>query len=297
MFVSSVFLCLGVCLVLFGIFGYLISIKLNEQNEKIKNMFDLIYTINNDLQLLRLYTPTTLQQSSQTIPPTTTSTSTITDTLSNSIDIGTCISNIISPYDSDLITSTNGRLTGTIIKKIVVSDCEVSTQDGSNDDEDSTDNDDESVADSETDSNDDEKEENDDTDDDTKLCSIKKLDNAYTYELTDLDSTTNTLSELYKPSSPPTNNSNVIDLDEVDKQKNTITDYDDGIQCSLIIDSSESLELPHTPTKTIVVDLDKSEPDYNKMSIHQLKKIAIERNLITTSSKLKKNELLKMLLV
>jgi hypothetical protein len=373
MFGSSVFLCLGVCLVLFGIFGYLISIKLNEQNDKIKNMFDLIYTINNDLQLLRLHSSINPSSQQQQQP----STTQISDSID--IDIGNdssssskCSTNSKGPIDvgvsgGDCSINHNKLVTlpvgGTSklnvpIKKIVVSDCELSIQDEDND-SDSSDDD----LEEDSDSDDDDEPDSDDSElekysknIDIKLISLKKEepvkgegnekddDKKYIFELSDLEYTIkNTTTDLSSESIPPppllqrshslfsdiihnNNNSDInelfqsigmsgggmdtFDMDNSEDDDNTnrfmsftvnsVIDLDNLLPSSDMTETLDTSSPLTTPTKTIVVDLDslqqqpQNQQDYNKMSIHQLRKIALERNLITSSSKLKKNELLKL---
>lgn len=53
-FSSSSFLCLGITLVLIGILGYLISRKFQEQNHKITTMCELVTTMAQDLQMLKM---------------------------------------------------------------------------------------------------------------------------------------------------------------------------------------------------------------------------------------------------
>jgi hypothetical protein len=53
-FSSSSFICLGVTLVLIGILGYLISKKFQDQNHKISTMCELVTTMAQDLQMLKM---------------------------------------------------------------------------------------------------------------------------------------------------------------------------------------------------------------------------------------------------
>jgi hypothetical protein len=303
MFGSSVFLCLGVCLVLFGIFGYLISIKLNEQNDKIKNMVDLICTITNDLQLIKLqHATTTVNTSENNTAP--------SDNIQKSLNNIDTI--FIDKLHSDINTSKKHLLTGGSnsigdicgnIKKIVVSDCELSDDD----DEDDDDLDDEETN---------EDEESDMYESDTKSnvdysfdsCSVNDTTTTKDITFTNLEKQEPNINTyiLEKDSFKIYSELENVSLDEDDEENvnkslsDSITTNlsNDIIQCVLIEEESEKSNIiPVTPvsTKTIVVDLNADQPtDYHKMSIHQLRKIAIERNLIDSSSKLKKNEILKL---
>jgi hypothetical protein len=53
-FSSSTFLCLGIMLVIVGVLGYLISRKFQEQNHKIATMCELVTTMAQDLQMLKM---------------------------------------------------------------------------------------------------------------------------------------------------------------------------------------------------------------------------------------------------
>jgi hypothetical protein len=292
MFGSSVFLCLGVCLVLFGIFGYLISVKLTEQNEKIKNMVDLIYTITNDLQLLKL-------QQNQQPPPSTTSitTQTTTQQLDNSqSSINSINHNFIDKLHTDLSCqiSTVGIST-TEIKKIVVSDCENYSSDEDEDDEsDDADDDDDDDDESDTDN----VVEYDDVIDNVDSISSYISENApynqqkdvpdhvveqpITVNLADSDFTTINL-DLEDMSS--FNKSTDLLIDE------TSSNSEKSNNKLLGLSTESSVE----NTKTIILDLTNDNPDYNRMSIKELRKMAIERKLIDASSKAKKSEILKLL--
>jgi len=298
MFGSSIFLCLGVCLVLFGIFGYLISVKLTEQNEKIKNMVDLIYTITNDLQLLKL------QQPQQPHPSTTSiTTQTTTQQLDNSqSSVNSINHNFIDKLHTDLSCqlSTVGIST-TEIKKIVVSDCENYSSDDDDDESDDSDEDEDDESDS--DNAVEYEEGNDETEYDEVIDNVDSIssyisENApynqqkdvpdhvveqpITVNLADSDFTTIHL-DLEDMSS--FNKSTDLLIDE------TSSNSEKSNNKSLGLSTASSVE----NTKTIIIDLTNDNPDYNKMSIKELRKIAIERKLIDASSKAKKSDILKLL--
>lgn len=319
MFGSSVFLCLGVCLVLFGIFGYLISIKLNEQNDKIKNMFDLICTITNDLQLIKLQTAISTHETTHTTNPN--SQLTFGGSSDSNITPSNTTLNTVKPRlnesgISEKITKQNSLNSGNSgsggnIKKIVVSDCEIS-DDNSDEDDDTDEDDDEETDDGRESTYDFEIDESGSNEDNTEqLLDACLVDESYyskniNYEeiniksihLEKLDTLINEYInkphfELEIASLP--DESYIKQSSSSDALPTNLST--DIIQCVLIEehDDEEKTSLPTENTKTIIVDLNSEpSPDYNKMSIHQLRKIAIERNLIDSSSKLKKNELLKL---
>ena len=47
-------MCFGVCLVILGLFGYLMSVKLAEQNNKISTMFELVTNLIQDIQVIKI---------------------------------------------------------------------------------------------------------------------------------------------------------------------------------------------------------------------------------------------------
>jgi len=348
MFGSSVFICLGVCLVLFGIFGYLISIKLNEQNDKIKNMFDLICTITNDLQLIKLHQSTSNIITNNTTNPLVFSGGDGDDSNSNS---DRSSKNIIKSLDNHYISSSlnnkidtlffdeihsdikNGNSIGSICsgggngrKKIVVSDDDDDDEDNDEDRNSDEDSDDDDEDDSDTDHN------NEDNDDDLESVNSKS-DTENSENKSFDDCSVDGMSSSMDLSESLSKNLNYKEVDiksiHLEKLDSLINEYiskpdfelelstlpdsvptnlsNDIIQCVLIDESElkpdpdqthedqETKSLPTEDTKTIIVDLNtEPSPDYHKMTIHQLRKIAIERNLIDSSSKLKKNDLLKL---
>lgn len=259
MFGSSVCLCLGVCLVIFGIFGYLISVKLNEQNDKIKNMVELICTITKDLQLLKLQQPTTVTSSTSNVS----TQLDYTPTSYNSIN-----TQFIERLHADISDQINPGSRLIQPKKIVVSDCEISSNDSDEDDD--TDDEvteydegDEYPADTE-----------DDPDDDFSPIEII---------------ITSEKKEQHLPNST-TNDTVDTGLNTVISEE--VTD-ENIVQCVLKEDTTSDTST--SVTKTIILDLTNDTPDYHKLSIRELRKIAIERNLIDVSSKAKKSDILKLL--
>jgi len=102
-------------------------------------------------------------------------------------------------------------------------------------------------------------------------------------------------------------NENLDDLEELDDQE----DLDDNLSersnletSELVDDRSELLEnledlnegpISASDLKTININLEESQLDYKKLPLPKLRSIVAEKGLSTDASKLKKNELLKLL--
>lgn len=66
MFSTSFFLCLGICLIVIGVLGYFISREMVSQNHKITTMCDLVTTMAQDLQMVKMQQ--TVDKLQSTIP-------------------------------------------------------------------------------------------------------------------------------------------------------------------------------------------------------------------------------------
>ena len=287
MFGSSICLCLGVCLVLFGIFGYLISVKLNEQNEKIKNMVDLIYTITNDLQLLKLQQPPSTS--------TTTSTTQATQQLENSqSSVNSINHNFVDKLHTDLsyqLASVGIQTTET--KKIVVSDCEnYSSDEDEDDDEDDDDEDDEPEEDTDNDDDENDEHESDEVNDDVDGISYISENAPYEVSSTKKKEVVELL--VVEPITVNVSDNDVTTSTTIHLDLEDMSSFDKSTDL-LIDETSQSSSESVKNTKTIIIDLTNDSPDYNKMSIKELRKLAIERKLIDASSKAKKSDILKLL--
>ena len=88
------------------------------------------------------------------------------------------------------------------------------------------------------------------------------------------------------------------DLDEMDDLEG-LEDLDDSSTSSVSIKEEKNDNIKSMDLKSINITLEETKPeqplDYKKMAIPKLRSIVAEKGLSSDSSKLKKNELLKLL--
>lgn len=266
-------MCFGVCLVILGLFGYMVSVKISEQNHRLTTMFELVNNIIQDMQVIKIQhtvdklsidRPVDKDQGLSELP---------------TVDI---LESTLSVKSDD-------------VKKIVVSDVE-SISYGTD-----------TEPDTEPDTDDDTDIDTDDEEDDAKYTyddeKLKVLSVEYTpshqftdkvpvvYDIEDLSE------DLVVPSPEPyVEKVRTIVYDNIDETKEikveadfghviqvTLSDVDDIVQC--------------TPTSVLEDTVAQSvgKDDYGKMDISKLRKLVSEKSPETNTSKLKKKDLIKLL--
>jgi hypothetical protein len=147
-FSNSFFICLGICLIVIGILSFLLSKEVLNQNHKITTMCDLVTTMAQDLQMLKMQQTVDKIQSSI---PQSLQIGGNSLTIDNSHDIrsgkdteennnnNTIIISGLSSLLSEVSTNPSTNITNK--NKIVVSDCDYSESENESDlDEDDTEN-------------------------------------------------------------------------------------------------------------------------------------------------------------
>jgi len=280
-FSPSFLICLAIIFILVGgVFMYF-NQKISQQNDKINGMFDLVNTMAEEINYIR-------SSSINTIQPFTRQT-------------------------QQVMTNVNGGFRQREDELIQVSDDD--EDDDEDEDEDEDDDEDEDEDEDEDDDEDDDEEE--DEHDDNKEKNIKIInilsDTIYGVEHNDV--------EIIEDDNNNESDDDDEDDDEDNDEDNDLSNEDDEPVELIDLINHNALEhetnyntfLKEDPIsissngenysidlnllKTINISNSSSNEniDYKKMSLTKLREIVVERNLATDSSKMKKNELLKLL--
>ena len=258
---TSTLICLGIMLLLVGVIAMFFMQKMNEQNHKIASMLGLVSTMAEELNFVR----SRVQILSANAFP-----------QSGGI---TMSSSTIAQPDNSLI--------------------EVSDND---DEDDQDDEDDEDEDEDESESSEDEEDEEDeeyeeDKEDEEDKQNIKTINMGETLDV-------NIQCEpLVEEQDDDDASSNSNSNSELEDELESLNDDDlDGIENNNELTADESITLTNADfIKSIdISNLEESHADpetfdYKKMSLNKLRNIVVKKGLVKDSSKLKKNELLKML--
>ena len=268
-FTPSILITLAICLILISALGLFFIQKFNQQNHKLNTMFDLVNTLAQEIQMMKL----------GSIP---------TETRTQEAgDIGQSVGGS-GPILDVAREDTPTRDPVKNISLIEVSDRDYDDEDSDvhisddseedSDDDDDDDDDDESV---DSDDEDDEDDDEDDEDDEDDKDSEKSLDKDAT-EAT-LHSTDDIPILEKKDDVFTFNDASTIDdilTSTVDIQSTDVEDAELTIQGEDFGEGIKNID--------VVVD-------YKKASIGKLREIAEGKGLVTDASKMKKNELLRLL--
>ena len=254
-FNSPFLICLGICLLLLGLLGMYFTQKLSEQNHKITSMFEIVSTMAEEMNVIR--------------------------------------SNVMIPQfrpKFNAVPSFGGQNSQLNSKPplLPVSDDDEEDDEDEEDEEDEEDDEDED-EDEEDDEDDDE---DDDSDNELKIKSIN-FDNleASTFNLGDEIENLEETQILEDDDDDNDDDDNDDDENEDDDEENEDTDEEKELH----FEQDETTDL-----KTINIPI-LTEPknfeviDYKKLSLQKLKSLVTEKGFVTDASKMKKNDLLKLL--
>jgi len=170
-----------------------------------------------------------------------------------------------------------------INEKIIVSDDDDDEDDDDDDDEDDDDDDEDEDDDDEDDDEDDEDEDEDKDDDDIKELPIQSI-KIVNIEVIDKINIENIIDEELEKET----NDEIISNDLEENVIELIDSEDTMIKV-------EKIEINMDNDNVSVSTKENLKEIYNKMSVQELRKVVITKGLCSDSSKLKKNDLLKML--
>lgn len=265
---SCIFLCLGLCLIILGIFGYLMSVKFAEQHAKMTAMCDLVQNLAQDLQMLKI------QHTMANISERTVTNNTVSKVST-------------SGFKKIVVDDSETPLLFDITRQSHDAECDAGASDNDSDDSYGSDSDtDESV-----DIDEDPRELIYEHDINQKF-DMKQDDNIRTiqYPSSTPEICAPEWSEFHTPTVVLSQDTNMFI--EIDMSHPKVEE--------VIVPSNEEfvIELSPDTTKHIVVDLDDSVTDvsdYTKLDVAHLRKLVSIKHLAPNPSKLKKKELLELL--
>jgi hypothetical protein len=327
-FSNSFFICLGICLLVIGILSFLLSREVLNQNHKITTMCELVTTMAQDLQMLKMQQ--TVDKIQLSIPQIggKNNDNAITSFSGNVSEETHNDNKIISGLPAFVSTVSTQQTTN----KIIVSDCENTDDDNEDDNEDNSDDDDdtnEPESDDETENNDEYSKASQDEFEyelEQDGITIEETVNNQDFnedELVSLDGELGGLNEDMKEvetindinnklfqfdvQNISTISSEEIIVNKLPSDSEPIKEEDlpipaiisspnDGNKDIAIIDDIVlSTPIHSFPTEGDHLEEDNNELNYSKMNIQQLRKIVSDRKLATNPTKLKKQELLQLL--
>ncbi len=270
-------MCFGVCLVILGLFGYMVSVKISEQNHRLTTMFELVNNIIQDMQVIKIQhtvdklsidRPVDKEQGLSELP---------------TVDI----------FESTLSVKSDD------VKKIVVSDVESISY--GTDTEPDTDDDTDIDTDSDIDGDEDVVEDEDDKYTYDEPIKVLTVDYTPSHQVTDKVPVVYDIEDLSEdillPSTEPyVEKVRTIVYDNIDETKEIKVEADFGhvIQVTLS-DVDDIVQCTHTNVLEETVAQSVGKDDYGKMDISKLRKLVSEKSPETNTSKLKKKDLIKLL--
>jgi hypothetical protein len=258
-------ICLGIMLLLVGAASMFFMQKMNEQNHKIASMLGLVSTMAEELNFVR--------SRMQVIS-----------------------SGVLSGQNGGLRESTFSQPNNSDGSLIPVSD-----DDDENEEEDDDDDDEDDEEDDDEDDEDDEEDDDDDEDDeegDNEEGDKKNIKTINMGESLDVNIQCEALAEDEDNDGEVTSSNSELEDDLESLSEENL----DGIENDADLTANESITLNNADfIKSIdISSLEESHKDsetydYKKMSLNKLRSVVVEKGLATDPSKLKKNELLKLL--
>lgn len=269
-FSTSFLFSIAICIILVGgLFAYF-NYRFSEQNHKMQSMLGLVSTMAEEMQYFR------------------------SKLSSKQVDSSDAMDNIqIIPN----FLGGNGNIQNMLDNELIeVSDSEVEEDDEEDDDDiDSEVDDDEEESEEEDDDIDSEVEDDEDDDTNKKIINIDlgATNNDFIIESEEINFSNND-----KNDNDNTVKNISIDLD-LDLSADELISTNEMISTDELNSADElNLENMESTLKTISIDdnvSSKGKEDYKKMSLNKLRDIVCAKGLVVDASKLKKNELLKLL--
>ena len=287
-FNSTFFVFLGIIVLIVGLLIIYFENKSREQNHKISSMLSLVSSLAEELNMVKFH-------------------------LNRMNMVGAGMSNLSVPVTTNI--PINSSETNNLGERLIeVSDDDDDEDDDDDDDEDE-DEDDDDDDDNDEDDGDDNDEDDDDEDDDEISITELPLDDIKILNINDLkvinnsdeeddddedddedddgedetmngldddDLTMNDIDDIDEETNELINRTTTFDIEELEIAKSEIKtqDYDNNKEITLLnLEKSKNIEVI----------------DYKKLSLNKLRSVVLEKGLVTDSSKLKKNELFKLL--
>jgi hypothetical protein len=260
-FSISTLICLGIMILLLGLASMFFIQKISEQNHKIGSMLGLVSTMAEELNFVR-----------------------------SRVQI--LSAGAFSQNGGSTMQMSSSQIAPDSLIAVSDDDDDEDISEADDDDEDEADDDDEEDED-EADEDEDDEDEADEEDAEEEKQNIKTINMG---ETLDINFQCEALVEEEEEEAASSNSELEDDLESVNDE-NFISGADD-------LDNNETLTLTNTDfIKAIdISNLEDSQKesqsdayDYKKMSLNKLRSVVVEKGLVSEASKLKKNELLKLL--
>jgi hypothetical protein len=265
-FSTSFLICLAICLILIGALFMYFNQKLNEQNHKITSMFDLVSTMAEEVNSAKQYVQLVMNKVG--LPMNTP----MPILMNNNVNSQPAL------YNGGSINKENSNL-------IAISEDEHEDEEDEDEDEEEDDEEDEEDDDEDDDEDDEESSESEDEDD--------KEDESKNEDDTDNESYSGLNFEMVANEAEELDVSDIKNLKTINinfKSENLENDQENDQDNEPENDIEiESEDLTDLNVKNVEV------LDYKKLSLNKLRSIVTEKGIITDASKLKKNDLLKLL--
>lgn len=284
---------LGITLVLIGVVGYFFMTRLNEQNHKINSMFDLVKTMAEEIETQK-YNTFSLNKS-------------VSNLISNTNDVQLNNNTNVDTIDHNHLNNNRFKEINDLI----------SVSDGT--EEDNVSYNDSDVSSNYSEEEEDEEDEYEEDENIIELSDFDKKDDVKHIVLNYDELSEENMSDVENEKSISASEMDEYNLSEDDMSLHTEENVEDSLDEVEELQQEEISEIKEEPIeevkhleekddltdlsilKTINIDdnleniqIDGSV-DYKKLSVKELKTIAIEKGLANENTKLKKNELLKLL--
>jgi len=298
-FNTTFFVILGIIIIAIGLLVIYFENKMREQNHKISSMLSLVSSLADELNAVKFHLNHMNMVGSGMKD--TVNTINIPINSSETINLGENLINVSDNEDED-----DGN------------DYDDNDADDDNDDDDNDDDDDDDNDDDDDDDNDDD---DDDDDDDTdnediinKLLENKLNENDIrVLNINDLNSKNQNKNDETTEEDSDDDRDDDDDDDENDSDNeefdmietfdiediDSIVEDDKKLIDIEVVDINKNIELDDMNDKSILINLEKTKNteviDYKKLSLNKLKSVVLDKGLTTDTSKMKKNDLLKLL--
>ena len=284
-FNSTFFVFLGIIVLIAGLLIIYFENKSREQNHKISSMLSLVSSLAEELNIVKFH-------------------------LNRMNMVGAGMSNLSVPVTTNIpINSSETNNLGERLIEVSDNEEDDDEADEDEDDDEADEDEDDDEEDEDDDEDDDEQDEDDDDNeeisitelplDDIKILNINdfKVNNSddeddddedddgedeTMNDIEDDDLTMNEIDDIDDETNELINMTATFDIEEIDIKKKEVNVHDDDNK-----ETSSLLNLEKSKNVEVI--------DYKKLSLNKLRSVVLEKGLVTDSSKLKKNELFKLL--
>ena len=267
-FNSTFFVFLGIIVLIAGLLIIYFENKSREQNHKISSMLSLVSSLAEELNIVKFH-------------------------LNRMNMVGAGMSNLSVPVTTNIpINSSETNNLGERLIEVSDNEEDDDEADEDEDDDEADEDEDDDEEDEDDDEDDDEQDEDDDDNeeisitelplDDIKILNINDFKVNNSDDEDDDDEDDDEIDDIDDETNELINMTATFDIEEIDIKKKEVNVHDDDNK-----ETSSLLNLEKSKNVEVI--------DYKKLSLNKLRSVVLEKGLVTDSSKLKKNELFKLL--